>query len=191
MTEIIDLTQIDTVKKLDITVDVKKLKDELNILVNQFPELRNMPQFSIMSLDGTNDWESSTGRWKDITNIKSPKEFCYVVEALRGTYLEFLVTKKFPNSYRWRLWKQKPNECLRPHSDGDWRIHIPIYTTPQCFLALLDDKLFDGEYEKETKITFYHLEENSVYILNAHNKKHGVFNFSPDVERWHLVGSIR
>lgn len=191
MTRTINLQQIETVKKLDVSVNVKKLQEELNSVVVQFPELSYMSQFSIMTIDGKNDWQSSTGLWKDIKNASSPREFCHVVEALKGTYLEFVITKKFPDSYRWRLWKQKPNECLRPHSDGDWRIHIPIHTSPQCFLALLDDGVSDGEFEKETKITFYHLEEGSVYILNAHNKKHGVFNFSPDVERWHLVGSIR
>jgi hypothetical protein len=204
MTKKLDLKTIETVQKLELTINVERIRSELACLVSQYPELETMSQFAVTSKDGSNDWSGSIGlwkdgrnnwtgsigQWKDVTGAKSPKEFHLVAEALRGTYIEKLITKIFPNSYRWRVWKQKPGTCLAPHSDRDWRIHIPIYTSPLCFLALLDNSIHAGAYDEQTQITFYNLQESSAYILNAHAKAHGVFNFSLDTERWHLVGSI-
>ena len=81
--------------------------------------------------------------------------------------------------------KLDPSKTYSLHKDGDSstnlniRLHIPLKTNDQCFLAFFDNK--ECENAK-----FYNLKPNNVYELNT-TGYHTAINFSAE-PRWHLVG---
>lgn len=182
-----DLNKIDTIKEIAFRPKVEKLVEEFSSLMKDYPHLCNKQNVTITNTTTENDWDASSGLAKDLDN--PPRDYNVVVDALAGSYIDHIITRKFPGSYRWRLWQHLPNSCLRPHRDTDYRIHIPIVTDPASFLVLLNNNPEDGAWNHQTDSMFYHMELGKAYILNTFKYAHGVLNFS-GYSRWHLVGSI-
>lgn len=84
--------------------------------------------------------------------------------------------QKFYDLGRVRLMGLEPQRCLSWHVDSEERLHIPIFTNPQCFF-LVGDRSF-------------HLpSDNRVYLVNT-LLPHSAVNCSQH-PRLHLVANIR
>ena len=142
-------------------------------------------QISLTSVDGENDWFSSTGKIKD---LKIKEHFHKQLNKdLLGTSIEKII-KKYNSFYRWRLMKLNPRSNYSIHSDGvgnekisNARIHIPVKTNKDCYLGF-----FNNKSSEVLESTFYNLKKGSIYLCNTSNY-HSAINFS-DETRWHIVG---
>ena len=106
----------ETIELLDFRPSPEKLQESLDQLFVAYPELEEMEQFSVTTIDGENDWTASTGWAKDLKH--KPQEYNTVVKALRGSYFEHIMTNIFPETYRWRMWRATKDGSLR--LDRDW-----------------------------------------------------------------------
>lgn len=183
----IDITTVDKIQELEFKPNVNKLQSDFAGLMHNFPFLHDLENVTLTNTTSENDWQASAGLAVDLDH--SPRDYSVVIDALRGTYMEHLITRVFPGGYRWRLWNHPPHACLRPHRDTDYRIHIPIETHPASFIGLMQDSPADGAWATEANIEFFHMELGKAYILNTFKYAHGVFNFS-EHSRWHMVGSF-
>jgi hypothetical protein len=113
---------------------------------------------------------------KDYTELYrnvSEVVFNKISDHFKGSYFEHVVDEinKITPVFRGRFMLSKPKTCLSWHTDFTSRIHIPIYTSEQCFMVI----------------------ENSVINLNFGKtywvntlKPHTAINASSDI-RIHLV----
>ena len=139
-------------------------------------------QLSVTSVDGDNDWTCSAGK---IADLKYPqKAYSQCIEWFKDSPVQDVINK-YNKFYRWRIMKLDPSKTYSLHRDGDGsnnlniRLHIPLKTNDQCFLAFFDN----NECENAK---FYNLKPNNVYELNT-TGYHTAINFSAE-PRWHLVG---
>ena len=96
------------VTKLDYKTNPKRLKDALDNLLDKVgltsvqDNILALPQLSLTSVLGDDNWNESTGKIKDLRFPE--KAYSVVNESLKGSYIEELILA-FPDFTRWRLLK--------------------------------------------------------------------------------------
>ena len=184
----------DFYKVPDITFDIKKLRAELDKVLEQknFDTLgiKNFAAIPINRVPGDVDsikghnvrgeyWTFPDEFGKEVKRDKSIDESKYteIVPEFKNTYFEEvynLLRKKFKLG-RVRILLKEPRSTLSWHRDPEPRLHIPIITNPGCLQVI----------ENVAK----HLPaDGSVWITN-NTKYHNAFNGGEE-NRIHLVACV-
>lgn len=161
-------------------VDLKALQLELKLVLAKLNGMElaepygSSSQIGLQAPEKTDDWK----KWWDQTAGKvsrvqgKERDDCIypIFEELKviNSYL-----KKY-NIFRARLMKLNPRTTLSWHRDFTPRIHIPIITSPGCFIVL--------------KRKLYHLEAGKSYLVDT-TLDHTAINCDK-TDRWHLVGCV-
>ena len=126
-------------------------------------------QAGLQHCDGEDCWTSAVGKgYGDQTryNNLNPTFLNSIFEELINEF----------NMFRTRLMWVGPFSCYSIHRDLTPRIHIPIFTNPECYFVF-------------KKGIISHLHVGAVYRINT-LEKHTFMNCS-DFPRLHLVGCIQ
>lgn len=172
------------VQLVDTDIDAERLKSEVFKLLLDH-NLSDKQQVSLTSITGDDDWQCSVGK---IHLLNKPERFYSAINnSLSGSYIEQLI-KKYPSYYRWRLLRLLPRETYTVHADSNnnsinYRLHIPIVTNSQSFLAFCTAMPAD-----KSNVTFYfeHLQAGNSYMVNTTNY-HTAVNYGSET-RYHMVG---
>jgi len=168
-----------TVTKLDLRIDIDRLRNNTLSLIDQIPLDEKDKQLCLMHSDVCqNKWYDGVGT----LNKRYPRNpipfessFNIINEELNGTYIEEalkLISKTHTVS-RARLMMLDPKSCYSWHRDVSQRIHIAIETNPHCFLAF------------ETGCIHIPADGNA-YLADT-RQYHSAFNGSSSASRMHLV----
>ena len=184
----------DFYKVPNITIDIKKLRTELNKVLKQkkFNTLgiSNFAAIPINRIPGDADsikghnvrgeyWTFPDESGKEVKRDKSIDESKYteIVPEFKNTYLEEVyntLKKKFKLG-RVRILLKEPRSTLSWHRDPEPRLHIPIITNPGCKMVIED-------------IAKHMPADGSVTITN-NTKYHNFFN-GGEKDRIHLVACV-
>ena len=184
----------DFYKVPNITVDIKKLRTELNKVLKQkkFNTLgiSNFAAIPINRIPGDADsikghnvrgeyWTFPDESGKEVKRDKSIDESKYteIVPEFKNTYFEEVynaLKKKFKLG-RVRILLKEPRSTLSWHRDPEPRLHIPIITNPGCKMVIED-------------IAKHMPADGSVTITN-NTKYHNFFN-GGEKDRIHLVACV-
>lgn len=171
------------VTKLDFETNPKLLKEALDSLLDNVglteDDILALPQLSLTSVLGNDNWNESTGKIKDLRFPE--KAYSEVNKSLKGSYIEELILA-FPEYTRWRLLKLASRSNYSIHSDSkdgkqNIRLHIPVLSDPNAYLMFFDER---------TEPKMYHLEVGSAYEVNT-TGLHSAINFG-NADRYHIVG---
>ncbi len=89
---------------------------------------------------------------------------------------------------RGRYLKSSPKQYANRHSDGECRIHFPIWTNDKCFFSFFEDKPYEpGKYREIGKFNLP--ADGAAYLFNAH-ANHSFGNFG-DEDRTHAVFGLQ
>jgi len=175
----------DHVKVLQENIDADALWKDINnfLIVHDFWD---KDQISLTSIDGEDDWFCSVGKRENLQH--SEHFYKEVNNFFIGSSIEKLV-KNHKDFFRWRLMKLNPRSNYSIHSDGlnsdkilNIRLHIPVKTNDQCYLAFFENHNVDNSLGK-----FYNLKYGYSYLCNT-TGYHSALNFSSST-RWHIVGA--
>ncbi len=172
------------VNELHNDIDSNALEQEVYTLISDH-SLQDQDQISLTSIDGNNDWQSSTGK---MINLNHPERyFSEVNKSLNGTLIEKYINR-YQNFYRWRLMKLVPNRTYSIHQDGfttksNIRLHIPIVTNDKCFLCFYDS---EPEHGTSSLVKHYNLKCGNSYEVDT-TKHHTAVNYG-SLDRYHIVG---
>jgi hypothetical protein len=180
--------------KLNEKFDVEKLQAEVNTILCSVDY--DGEQISLVYRDGYKDkcWTDGAGTAFKFDEQRKPikddngeisrrfreSEFKYINPGLEGTELEniYETCKKLYNISRFRIAKINPKNCYGWHKDEEIRIHVPVFTSPGCFIVT-DDGLAT------------HLPaDGSAYVFYARNGYHTAVNSDYNLERIHLLLNI-
>ena len=184
----------DFYKVPNITIDIKKLRTELNKVLKQkkFNTLgiSNFAAIPINRIPGDADsikghnvrgeyWTFPDESGKEVKRDKSIDESKYteIVPEFKNTYFEEVynaLKKKFKLG-RVRILLKEPRSTLSWHRDPEPRLHIPIITNPGCKMVIED-------------IAKHMPADGSVTITN-NTKYHNFFN-GGEKDRIHLVACV-
>ena len=184
----------DFYKVPNITIDIKKLRTELNKVLKQkkFNTLgiSNFAAIPINRIPGDADsikghnvrgeyWTFPDESGKEVKRDKSIDESKYteIVPEFKNTYLEEVyntLKKKFKLG-RVRILLKEPRSTLSWHRDPEPRLHIPIITNPGCKMVIED-------------VAKHMPADGSVTITN-NTKYHNFFN-GGEQNRIHLVACV-
>jgi hypothetical protein len=184
----------DFYKVPNITIDIKKLRTELNKVLKQkkFNTLgiSNFAAIPINRIPGDADsikghnvrgeyWTFPDESGKEVKRDKSIDESKYteIVPEFKNTYFEEVydtLRKKFKLG-RVRILLKEPRSTLSWHRDPEPRLHIPIITNPGCKMVIED-------------IAKHMPADGSVTITN-NTKYHNFFN-GGEKDRIHLVACV-
>jgi|TARA_R110000803_G_scaffold42597_4_gene91279 hypothetical protein len=165
-------------------IDQHQLEKDVYDLISEF-NLQDQDQISLTSIDGNNDWDSSTGKMFDLDHPEL--YYSEINKGLHGTLIEKYI-KQFSKFYRWRLLKIQGKQTYSVHIDGlvdksNLRLHIPVVTNNDCYLCFYDDYPQDS---KSTSVTHYHLNTGYAYEVNT-TGCHTAVNYG-HTDRYHIVG---
>jgi len=79
----------------------------------------------------TESWDTGIGRIEEL-EVAQEKEYTHIHSKLSGSCLEEII-KKY-NGFRTRIMVMNSKSCYSVHADPTPRIHIPIVTSPQCWM---------------------------------------------------------
>ena len=184
----------DFYKVPDITFDIKKLRAELDKVLEQknFDTLgiKNFAAIPINRVPGDVDsikghnvrgeyWTFPDEFGKEVKRDKSIDESKYteIVPEFKNTYFEEvynLLRKKFKLG-RVRILLKEPRSTLSWHRDPEPRLHIPIITNPGCKMVIED-------------VARHMPADGSVTITN-NTKYHNFFN-GGEQDRIHIVACV-
>lgn len=173
------------VELIDTDIDVDRLRQDVFSLLMTH-DLFGVSQVSLTSIDGRNDWSSSTGKSMDLT-LKE-RYYSTINEALKGTYIEECI-HRYSKYYRWRLLKLKPRESYSVHCDNNdetkrnVRLHIPVQTNDDSFLVFYSAMPQSGQ---SCVIQHEHLKLGCSYAVDTSNF-HTAVNYG-QFDRYHIVG---
>ena len=184
----------DFYKVPNITLDIKKLRAELDIVLKQkkFNTLgiRNFAAIPINRVPGDADsikghnirgeyWTFPDESGKEVKRDKSIDESKYteIVPEFKNTYIEevYKTLKKKFKIGRVRILLKEPRSTLSWHRDPEPRLHVPIITNPGCKMVIED-------------IAKHMPADGSVTITN-NTKYHNFFN-GGEQARIHLVACV-
>ena len=118
-------------------------------------------------------------------NLNLITSYNKIIPQLKGSDTEFLLTKKFANSFMWRLIRLKQGQAYPPHQDKAFhRIHVPIYTNSDAKMAIWED-----HSEGKKLVTEYHFPVGEAWAFRE-DLTHSAYNCGPG-DRWHLIGISR
>jgi len=180
--------------KLNVKFDIGNLQSEVNSILSTVDY--DGEQISLAYRDGYKDrcWTDGAGTAFQFDNHRKPiknnngeilrrfreEEFKYINPGLEGTELEkvYETCKLNYNITRFRIAKINPKNCYGWHKDEEIRIHVPVLTSPGCFIVT-DDGLAT------------HLPaDGSAYVFYARNGYHTAVNSDYKLERIHLLLNI-
>ena len=184
----------DFYKVPDITLDIKKLRIELDrVLKHKKFNTLGITNFAAIPINRVpGDADSITGHnvrgeyWtfpdesgKEVKRDKSIDESKYteIIPEFKNTYFEEvynLLSKKFKLG-RVRILLKEPRSTLSWHRDPEPRLHIPIITNPGCKMVIED-------------VAKHMPADGSVTITN-NTKYHNFFN-GGEQDRIHLVACV-
>ena len=160
---------IQTIRK---DINLSRIIDEVEKYIFSYENFGYKNQICLQSLNETSDPYYGSRGLNEIDSEYTEKDFNVFV------FPEMIYTNKIIEElglFRARIMRMKPKTCLSYHYDPTPRIHIPIITSPSCFL-LIDKKA-------------HYLKANgSAYLVDT-TKWHTAINASFD-SRTHLVGNI-
>lgn len=167
--------------KIDIDIDVQKLKDSLDSISSKREWDQN--QISLQHRKGVNDHNDGIGSIYYDGEIKSDLEFCEWYDDLEDEYI-VQVLKRLPfNPYRVRIMNIKPKRCYSMHADKSIRFHIPVDTAEDQGRFIFDD------CEEYPGGEILNLSEGSCTILNT-KLPHTAMNCNKKLDRIHIVGCM-
>lgn len=175
--------------EVDTDIKVEKLVNAFDIIRDKFDLSKPFPTIAITSLDGEDDWVSSTAKTDTLTQPE--KDYNVLNKSLKGSYFETLVNK-FSDYYRWRVMCVPGKRIYNVHTDhrpyvnGDTqniRIHIPIITNEGCFFTFWDSP---PQHGKQNIVRSIHMEPGKAYQVNTTNY-HSFLNLGTEY-RYHLIG---
>lgn len=175
---------MDFVKLIHTDIDHERLARDLFDVISKF-NLTEYSQISVTSMEGNDDWECGNGK---ISKLKYPERYFRVINnSIKDSYISECV-KRYSDFYRWRILKLKPKYSYSIHSDGNGvhnnlRLHIPIITNKESFLAFYD---ILPNHKETARVYFEHLEVGNSYIVDTTNL-HTAVNYGT-TDRYHLVG---
>ena len=124
---------------LGMNVDVTKLQDELKYILTltQWHPLNNQISVQYRAGDEDTAWYSGGGKLGEWIDGKwSPffdeRDFNVINPALKGSYLEHVLTAMPVTAVRARLMRLKSKSCYSVHVDRTPRYHIAIHTNPHA-----------------------------------------------------------
>ncbi len=120
-------------KRLDIAVDLSRLKAEAHSLMWDYPNGRYHIQRSLQT-SGTTDWDAGIGSQEGIDERVWDK----LHPDLVGTWWEEFFASLPLKVYRSRLMVMYPRTCYSIHADRTPRVHIAIDTHPQARFVFTD-----------------------------------------------------
>ncbi len=184
----------DFYKVPDITINIKKLRAELDKVLEQkkFNTLgiTNFAAIPINRIPGDADsikghnvrgeyWTFPDESGKEAKRDKSIDESKYteIVPEFKNTYFEEvynLLSKKFKLG-RVRILLKEPRSTLSWHRDPEPRLHIPIITNPGCKMVIED--------------VAKHMPANGTVTITNNTKYHNFFN-GGEQDRVHLVACV-
>jgi hypothetical protein len=173
------------IKVVDTDIDIQRLSAEMHDVISE-NNLHHLPQISLTSISGDNDWECSAGSLMDLPNPE--KYYCVINNALTGTYIAELL-QRYHRFYRWRLLIRHPGTTYTVHTDNvnidtvNKRLHIPVITNDQSYFCFYDQKPADGVI---TKVKHHHMTPGKVYEVNT-SLFHTAVNYGK-TSRYHIVG---
>ncbi len=172
------------VNEIHDDIDHRELEKELYKLISDH-NLDDVEQISLTSLDGNDDWHSSTGKMRDLHHPE--RYFSEINKSLKGTLIEQYINR-YSNYYRWRILRLLPTRTYTIHQDGlttatNLRLHIPIVTNEKCFMCFYDS---EPEHKLSSLVKHYHLRCGKSYETNT-TRYHTAVNYGKTV-RYHIVG---
>lgn len=150
-----------------INYDIEKINLEISKIVEQH-DWSGPGQISLQSPNG--DFGFGIGKIED-TKGYNEENFNLI-----NTPEDWEITKfiKNNNLYRTRIMKLKPKSTYTMHWDRSPRVHLATVTSENCFLVL------------ENKL--HHIPNDGFAYWVDTRVCHSAVNFTPDLERIHLVG---
>jgi hypothetical protein len=154
-------------------------------------------QISIVHRPGISDaWTDGTGSPFKFDDNRKPildskgvairrfmeSDFTVINHAVSDTILAeiYNTLKQDFNVTRFRIARILPKQCYGWHTDEEVRIHIPVFTSPGCFI------ITDGAPSIAT-----HLPANgSAYMFRANNVYHTAVNSDYSLDRVHLLINV-
>lgn len=109
------------------------------------------------------------------TSFEDKKRFSVLNELLKGTYIEEVhdtIAKDYSFG-RLRIMRMFGRSCMSLHVDREKRIHIPVYTNPNCMMIL------DNE-------VIHMPADGNAYMVNT-TKIHTALNSNLNFDRIHLL----
>ena len=172
------------VNEIHNDIDSITLEKEVFNLIQTF-NLHDQDQISLTSIDGNNDWKSSTGKIRDLHHPE--RYFSEINNGIKGTLIEECISR-YNNFYRWRIMKVIPNRTYSVHQDGlitkdNIRLHIPVATNDKCFLCFYDSA---PEHNMSALVKHYHLECGKSFEVDT-TRHHTAVNYGK-TDRYHIVG---
>lgn len=123
------------------------------------------------------DWEYGVGQTTMYEKF-NPREINKLQPSLVGSEIEqFLAWLEVP-VWRTRLMMVPPKTVYSLHIDGDFRLHLPIFTNPACYFMFP---------EKDNTAKLYHLPADGTVHWTNTRKMHTMMNCSLNEHRLHMV----
>lgn len=173
-----------SIKKLNLQFDIQRLRSEVARFLEKVPyhpvenqiSLTHRPEAFLPFYDGAGSIYDREAK----VPLAHEEEFTQWNRALKGSYLEEVYCRVRAETQidggRVRLIALAPKTCFSMHRDTDYRLHIPIFTAPQCYFVFREDRC-------------YHLPaDGHVYAANT-LQFHSVMNGDSELRRTHLVFS--
>lgn len=130
--------------KSSVSFDMALLRDDLRYVLTQtdWHPIENQISLQHSKADedhwhsgvGTN-WEEVDGRWR-ITTLD--EDVCHLNDALRGTYIEHVLTNLPFSPLRTRLMRMGPKRCYSVHRDTTARWHIALQTSAHALFVFTE-----------------------------------------------------
>ncbi len=173
------------VERLEFQFDIPRLQEEVTRLSAMFPFHREDHQIALNHRPGAADpfydgvgslYHRPTETW-----LGQETDFTELNPLLKSWYLGFVyeeIQRAIPVRLgRVRLIRLGPKACLSMHYDFNLRIHLPIFTNPQCFFIF-------GEHPPKQLSA-----DGDLYGVNT-LIPHSVMNGHVKAERIHMVVAI-
>lgn len=172
------------VRQLHTDVDVERLQNETQQLIELHLQDYHESQISLTSVDGDDDWTSGNGGCLDGSIYRT------INQSIQNYYIAELINR-YPGYYRWRILRMHPRSSYSIHRDGGWasdshknfRIHIPVITDTQSLMLFYPKNIFETD---RCQLEAYRMKVGNTYITNT-TGYHSAINHSNQT-RIHIVG---
>ena len=148
------------VKTLDFNVDVKRVREELQVVDRS-------DQVLLQTVLGQ-DYLYGARSGRDVTEPENAfVHFCWETPYINSIITHFKLVRS-------RVMNLASKTCLSYHRDPTFRFHLPVYTNENCFLII----------DKQV----HHLPVGKCYIINS-TLPHTAVNASWE-GRTHIIGTV-
>lgn len=165
------------VEKLTVRFDLGRLWGECQRLITRYG-LGSVGQMALMKVPSTPvDQCMTSGLGSLMGTGLYERDFTQINPPIKGTYLEQVIRSiPFPTG-RCRIMRLMSHRCYSVHYDSSPRVHLPLVTNPDAFLA----------FPEQSKL--FHLPADGSMYLADTRLRHTAMN-GGSAERFHIVASL-